>query len=81
MTLKNMSFGQANKYIHSILGLKYSFKRNEKENVTKDPLAIFKKVKRTKRIINKDVPLYDDSMFKRICKFAIYWMGTRRYYA
>lgn len=64
MTLKNMSFGQANKYIHSILGLKYSFKRNEKENVTKDPLAIFKKVKRTKRIINKDVPLYDDSCLK-----------------
>ena len=64
MTLKNISFGKANKYIHEILGLKYSFsKKQENENI-KDPLAVFKKVKRQRHVIDKDIPTYDDSFMK-----------------
>ena len=64
MTLKNISFGKANKYIHEILGLKYSFsKKQENENI-KDPLAVFKKVKRQRCVLDKDIPIYDDSFMK-----------------
>lgn len=31
MTLKNISFGKANKFIHSTLGLKYSYNKNDKD--------------------------------------------------
>jgi DNA primase len=65
MTLKHMSFGQANKFIHKELGLKYSYKKNSKEEIKKDPLAIFKKIKRQKYIIdNKNIPVYDDNCLK-----------------
>ena len=60
MTLKNISFGKANKFIHSTLGLKYSYNKNDKEEKS-DPLAIFKKIKRKRYVIDKDVPIYDDS--------------------
>ena len=64
MTLKNISFGKANKYIHEILGLKYSFsKKQENENI-KDPLAVFKKVKRQRCVLDKDIPIYDGSCMK-----------------
>ena len=60
MTLKNISFGKANKYIHNVLGLKYSYNKTDKEEKN-DPLAIFKKIKRKRYVIDKDVPVYDDS--------------------
>lgn len=63
MTIKKISFGKANKYLHKILGLKYSFE-NKKEITKRDPLAIFKKIKRRKYTIDKDVPVYDDSILK-----------------
>lgn len=66
MILKNISFGKANKYIHKILGIKYSFNKkqdNDNGNV-KDPLEIFKKVKRQRHILDKDIPIYDDSCMK-----------------
>lgn len=63
MTIKKISFGKANKYLHKILGLKYLY-NNKKEVTKKDPLAIFKKIKRRKYTIDKDVPVYDDSILK-----------------
>ena len=63
MAIKKLSFGKANKYLHGILGLKYSFD-SKKEVNKKDPLAIFKKIKRRKYAIDKDIPVYDDSILK-----------------
>ena len=63
MTIKKISFGKANKYLHKILGLKYQF--NSKAEISKkDPLAIFKKIKRRKYTIDKEIPVYDDSILK-----------------
>lgn len=64
MTLKNISFGKANKFIHETLGLKYSYNKNKDDSGKPDPLAVFKKVKRRKYVIDKDVPTYDDSFMK-----------------
>lgn len=63
MTLRNISFGKANKYIHKILGLNYSYSKNDKEEKY-DPLAIFKKIKRQRYMIDKDVPIYDETCMK-----------------
>lgn len=63
MTIKKISFGKANKYLHNILGLQYQF--NSKAEISKkDPLAIFKKIKRRKYTIDKEIPVYDDSILK-----------------
>ena len=65
MTLKDISFGKAVKFIHNTLGLKYSYNsKKDKEEVRNDPLAVFKKVKRNKHIIDKDIPVYDESCMK-----------------
>lgn len=64
MTIKGISFGKANKYLHNILGLKYSYSKSDNKDNKKDPLAIFKKVKRQRYTIDKDVPVYDDSCMK-----------------
>lgn len=64
MTIKNISFGKANKHIHNVLGLKYSYSKTDKKEDNKDPLAIFKKVKRHKYTIDTDIPVYDDSCMK-----------------
>ncbi len=66
MELKKISFGKANKYLHKLLGLKYSFQRdkNEIDKEKNDPLAIFKRTKRHRHKIDRDVPIYDDSCLK-----------------
>lgn len=64
MMIKNISFGKANRYIHELLGLKYSYSKTDRKGESNDPLAIFKKVKRRKHIIDTDVPVYDDSCMK-----------------
>ena len=38
--------------------------KNNKDDNKKDPLAIFKKIKRQKYTINKDIQIYDDSCMK-----------------
>lgn len=63
MTIKNISFGNANKYIHKVLGLNYSYSKNKKEDKY-DPLAIFKKIKRQRYMIDKDIPIYDETCMK-----------------
>lgn len=64
MDIKKISFGKANKYLHDILGLKYVYGKNNKDDNKKDPLAIFKKIKRRKYTIDKEIPVYDDSILK-----------------
>lgn len=64
MNLCNVSFGKANKLVHEFLGLKYSFNKSDKKPDTSDMLDIFKRVKRSSCIINKDVDIYDDSLLK-----------------
>lgn len=61
--IKNISFPEANRYIHNLFGLEYKFEIT-KQNKTdiKDPLEIFKKVKKRKNqydlndldVINED---------------------------
>jgi len=65
MKIKNCTFAGANREIHKILGLKYEFKKtNEKTPIKKDPLAIFKKVKRRRYYTDNEIPVIDDSCFK-----------------
>lgn len=74
MKLKNISFGKANKYIHKLLGLKYSYTKNNTENSilgadnnNKDPLYLFKKIRRESHVghmFNKDIPIYDNSILE-----------------
>ena len=62
MNLKNISFSESNKYIHKILNLKYEFKFNKKVENKKDPLEIFKKVKRHNQYDKKEINIYDDTI-------------------
>lgn len=65
MEIKGISFGKANKHIHKLLGLSYTYSSKEKEEEEKnDPLQIFKKVKKKRHILDKDVPIYDESCMK-----------------
>lgn len=52
---KQCSFIEAVKYLHSILGLEYSWQRKPQKKEEKfDPLEIFKKIKRAKNRVNVD---------------------------
>ena len=64
MEIKGISFGKANKHIHKLLGLSYTYSSKEKEEEKNDPLQIFKKVKKKRHILDKDVPIYDESCMK-----------------
>lgn len=65
MEIDNVSFGKANRIVHEILGLKYKFDKTSNIEETKnDPLQIFKKVKRHRYTIDKDIPTYDESCIK-----------------
>lgn len=65
MTIKSISFPQANKYLHKVLGLEYSFKAKEVKPEKKDPLNVFKKVKRKRCVINlDDIETYDEDIIK-----------------
>lgn len=62
--LKNLSFGKANRLLHQYLGLEYSYNKKENQEKTEDILDIFKRVKKSKYIVNQDVPVYDDEILK-----------------
>lgn len=65
MTIKNISFGKSNIYIHDVLGIKYEYNKNNKVEIKKDPLSVFKKIKRKKHILsNDDIEIYDSSCMK-----------------
>ena len=46
MDIKNISFGKANRYLHKILRLVYSYDSKSDNENKPDPLQIFKKIKR-----------------------------------
>lgn len=62
--VKKLSFVETMKYTHDLLGLKYTFKKQVKQEVQKeDPLAIFKRVKSKYKIKNvSDFKIYDESI-------------------
>jgi hypothetical protein len=61
MELKGVNFPKANKYIHDLLGLTYSYKATEKTEVKKTPLDIFKKAKarRKHKVDVSQIQLHD----------------------
>lgn len=64
---KNMSFIEAVKYLHKILGLPFEFKKKEEKPQKKyDPLNVFKKVLRcNRRIINvDDIKVLEDKLIQ-----------------
>ncbi len=70
MTIKNISFVEANKYLHKLLGLKYQYKntknkKNKQEEDKTDPLEIFKKIKRKRNSVNiQDIEIYDNTIIE-----------------
>lgn len=70
MTIKNISFVEANKYLHKLLGLKYQYKKsknkkNNHEEDKTDPLEIFKKIKRKRNSVNiADIEIYDNTIIE-----------------
>jgi len=63
MTIKNIIFVKAIKYLHEILELEYKFKlKDTKEKEMNDPLQIFKRVKNKNNICNVyDIELLDEN--------------------
>ena len=78
MTIKNISFPEANKYLHKLLGLEYKFKIKEDKSDKKDPLNVFKKVKRKRCVVNiDDIELYDNEIIKEYIPLPhIDWIKT-----
>ena len=67
MTIKDISFVDANKYLHKLFGLVYNYKKgkqSQEENKI-DPLEIFKKVKRKRNKINiNDIEIFDSTIIE-----------------
>lgn len=61
---KKYSFIEAVKYLHNILGLEYSLQRKQKKNEKKkiDPLEIFKRIKRKRRVNVDDIHVLDEEI-------------------
>ena len=70
MHIKNISFVEANKYLHKLLGLKYQYKNTknkdkDKQEEKQDPLEIFKKIKRKRKCVNiADIEIYDNTIIE-----------------
>lgn len=68
MHIKNISFVEANKYLHKLFGLKYQYKKTKNKNKQKDetdPLEIFKKIKRKRSAVNiNDIEIYDNTIIE-----------------
>lgn len=64
MRVKDVSFGESIKYLHSVLNIKYDYQKQKTKDKTQDPLYIFKKVKKCKQIVNKDIDVYDECILK-----------------
>ncbi len=69
MELKGISFADANKYLHRLFNLKYDYnktknKKNKKLEV-KDPLYLFKKIKRKRNAVDiNDIEISDNSIIE-----------------
>jgi len=67
MTIKNISFVDANKYLHKLFGLVYNYKKGKQsqEKNKIDPLEIFKKVKRKRNKVNiNDIEIFDSEIIE-----------------
>ena len=67
MTIKDISFVDANKYLHKLFGLVYNYKKGKQSQEEKkiDPLEIFKKVKRKRNKINiNDIEIFDSTIIE-----------------
>ena len=69
MHIKNISFVEANKYLHKLFGLKYQYKKSknskDKQEEKQDPLEIFKKIKRKRKCVNiGDIEIYDNTIIE-----------------
>jgi len=60
----NLSFIDSLKFLHKILKLDFKFQTKNIEINKKDPLEIFKKIKRKRHTISEDIEIYDDSIIK-----------------
>lgn len=59
---KNMDFCEAIKYLHKILGLKFTWEK-KKEETKFNPLAVFEKIKRKRNAVNvDDIHLLDNKL-------------------
>lgn len=62
---KNMSFIEAVKYIHKILGLPFEFKKKEELPKRKDPLELFKRIASRRRMVNvDDIRVLEDKLIQ-----------------
>lgn len=61
---KNLSFIDAIKYLHKILGLEYTWhkKNNQKKKENIDPLDIFKRIRQIDRVNLSDINILDESL-------------------
>ena len=68
MHIKDISFVEANKYLHKLFGLKYQYKKNKKQQQEEskiDPLEIFKKIKRKRYKVDiNDIEIYDNTIIE-----------------
>lgn len=64
MELQHCNFSEANKFLHRVLGLKFTYKQCPAAKPKEDPLYFFKKVKRSRSIVNEDMPVYDETCLK-----------------
>jgi DNA primase len=67
MTIKDISFVEANKYLHKLFGLKHQYnnKKQKKEINKKDPLEIFKKIKRRRNKVDiNDIEIYNSTIIE-----------------
>lgn len=64
MELENCGFGEANKILHRLFGFQYSYKPKKEEQPKRDPLEIFRKVKRKRYRVNKELPIYQDELLR-----------------
>ena len=59
---KNIDFCEAIKYLHKILGLKFTWEK-KKEEKKNNPLAVFEKIKRKRNAVNvDDIHILDDKL-------------------
>ena len=62
---KSISFVEAIKYIHKILDLPFEFKKETKQEKKFDPLALFKRIKNKRKVVNvEDIQILEDKLLQ-----------------
>jgi len=69
-TIKNISFPEANRYIHNMFGLEYRFNLSKNNKEIEDPLEIFKKIKRKRTGFDlSNLEIYSEQMLKEYVSY------------